>query len=170
MGVTDRQGNCWIRGYCELSQCVWTEWDKTTWTLDHTCVAEGAVCGGPGQDTQTCCGESKCQQLFGGSEMKCAPSPPTCVAEGEVCGGPGQQTQPCCGESQCQQLYGGSEMQCAPLQHTCANVGEVCGGAFQLTQTCCGESTCQQVFGSEFKCAPPPRTLRGSVASARPTS
>merc|ERR1719356_846946 len=81
----------------------------STWGF---CRGEGEVCGGPGQQTQTCCGESKCQQLFGGSEMKCSPLPHTCVAEGEVCGGPGQQTQTCCSESKCQQLFGGSEMKC----------------------------------------------------------
>lgn len=36
-----------------------------------SCVSEGDVCGGPGQQTQTCCGQSQCRHLYGGSDMKC---------------------------------------------------------------------------------------------------
>jgi hypothetical protein len=59
-----------------------------------TCVAVGAECGGPGRLKQACC-SGQCEQLLGGSVMKCVQQP-TCVARGEGCGGPGRLTQPCC--------------------------------------------------------------------------
>merc|ERR1712187_751361 len=49
-----------------------------------TCLPQGSVCGGPGQQTQKCC-EGSCQSQFGGSKMYCmrapapSPSPTACT-------------------------------------------------------------------------------------------
>jgi len=76
------------------------------------CVPESGICGGPGQLTQRCCDNMQCQQLFGGSQMRCQSSQPQCVPESGICGGPGQLTQRCCGNTQCKRLLGGVDMKC----------------------------------------------------------
>mmetsp|Transcript_139239 Transcript_139239/g.347105 ORF Transcript_139239/g.347105 Transcript_139239/m.347105 type:complete len:102 (+) Transcript_139239:3-308(+) len=37
------------------------------------CVPESGICGGPGQLTQRCCGNTQCKRLLGGDDMKCMP-------------------------------------------------------------------------------------------------
>jgi len=70
------------------------------------------ICGGPGQLTQSCCGNMQCERLLGGSQMRCQQSQPSCVEENGICGGPGQLTQSCCGNMQCKRLLGGVKMRC----------------------------------------------------------
>lgn len=71
------------------------------------CKQVGQVCGGLGQTPQSCCGNSKCQKLFGSSSgtMKCVKEDYNqCKQPNEKCGGPGMQTLSCC-RGKCQALW-----------------------------------------------------------------
>jgi len=117
----------------------------------NQCKQVGQVCGGPGQWQQSCCGNAKCQKLFGGDgTMKCVKENHggnQCKQVGQVCGGPGQWTQSCCGNAKCQKLFGGDgTMKCVKENHggsgynpgnQCKQAGEKCGGPGQQTLTCC---------------------------------
>merc|ERR1719499_2380750 len=76
------------------------------------CVPVHGTCGGPGQQTQECCGSAVCRKLRGGDTMQCVEQAPQCVPVHGTCGGPGQQTQECCGNAVCEKLRGGDAMQC----------------------------------------------------------
>merc|ERR1712066_290297 len=86
--------------------------DLATWPQ---CKQEQEICGGPGLQTQRCCGDMACKSVVVGketlSEMRCQQQ---CKQVGEVCGGPGQETLRCCGGMGCMQLFGRPEMKCAP--------------------------------------------------------
>merc|ERR1719291_1550782 len=88
------------------------ESDLASWPQ---CKQEQEICGGPGLQTQHCCGDMACKNVVVGeetlSEMRCQEQ---CKQVGEVCGGPGQETLRCCGGMGCMQLFGRPEMTCAP--------------------------------------------------------
>ncbi|CAE7480041.1 unnamed protein product [Symbiodinium natans] len=143
----------WVRAVscCDDFECVASGFGGVCVRRPEQCLPEHSTCGWADQQTQPCCGNAKCQQLFGGSDMKCVEQK-SCVAVNEVCGGLGQPSQQCCGNAKCQQLLGGSDMKCVE-QQSCVAVNEVCGGPAQLTQQCCGNAKCQQLFGgSDMKC------------------
>ncbi|CAE7263533.1 unnamed protein product [Symbiodinium natans] len=137
----------WVRASpcCDDFECTSSGFGGVCVRRQERCLPEHSTCGWSGQPSQSCCGSAQCQQLLGGSEMKCVEQQ-SCVATNEVCGGPGQLTQQCCGSAKCQQLLGGSQMTCVE-QQSCVAVNEVCGGPGQLTQLCCGNAKCQQLFG-----------------------
>merc|ERR1712087_593765 len=76
------------------------------------CVKEHGICGGPGQETQSCCDGMFCDEVWGSLEKHCKQPLPQCVKEHGICGGLGQETQSCCGNLVCDQVPGGAELQC----------------------------------------------------------
>jgi len=137
------------------------------------CVQENGICGGPGQLTQSCCGEMQCTTLLGGNQMRCAASAKNelaasmgvpalrkesehesqCTEENDICGGSGQLTQSCCGDMQCTQHLGGSQMRCQASLPQCVQENGVCGGPGQLIQSCCGDMQCATLLGgSQIRC------------------
>merc|ERR1712066_783130 len=145
------------------------------------CVKEHGVCGGPGQETQSCCDGLLCDQAPGGTELHCKqPLPqcvkedgmfcdevwgslerhckqplPQCVKEHGICGGPGQETQSCCGNLVCDQFPGDAELHCKQPQ--CLPHDAVCGNVKfgQFGTSCCGDMQCKQQLlrGSDLICS-----------------
>merc|ERR1712118_266834 len=64
-GYCSGSNMCSGSGQSECSNSIF----GCTWTCN--CLAEGEVCGGPGQQTRTCCGDAMCRPLYGGTQMRC---------------------------------------------------------------------------------------------------
>jgi len=113
------------------------------------CKQPGEVCGGPGRQTLTCCGDVICSYIDSDTDMRC-PQPQQCKSEGERCSGLGQ----CCQELECQNVHVGSEiiteMSC---QKQCLDEGMVCGGS---GPSCCRDLGCSYLqWKGQYVCTPP---------------
>merc|ERR1712061_901012 len=122
------------------------------------CTPVDDKCGGtlgPFKWHKKCCGNAKCQKLFGSPDgtMKCVERQPEqqCVPLHGECGGPGRRTETCChGTCETQPFMG--VMKCVDKQ--CAAPHSECGGPGRQTLPCCapGFSCKAQFFSAVMKC------------------
>merc|ERR1740120_392477 len=118
------------------------------------CTPIADKCGGtlgPFKWHKKCCGNAKCQKLFGSPDgtMKCVQEQPEqqCVPLHRECGGPGRRTEACC-QGTCERQRGGGVMKCVDKQ--CAAPHAECGGPGRLTLPCCRpELSCKAQFFRE---------------------
>jgi len=118
------------------------------------CTPVDDKCGGtlgPFKWHKKCCGNAKCQKLFGSPDgtMKCVEKQPEqqCVPLHGECGGPGRRTETCC-HGTCESQRGSGIMKCAHKHdEQCAAHHAECGGPGRLTIPCCApEFSCKKQF------------------------
>lgn len=140
------------------------------------CVGMNEVCGGPGQQTRSCCGAAACVRLLGGSEMRCQSSNANLALQfAQVVGSSMSNEVDNAWRSSHNpnNTNSGNDSFVGPAGATNQTLAAGCPGCRQCSDEgkscdvlpCCGSMTCSNLLGGSGKvCTSPPTHCIGGGA------